>query len=234
MAIEKEPKLADPYINRAIVFIRLKEWKKAEADCTKAVELDTDNARSYHQRAIVRSQMGLHEAAFKDASRAARMEPTNPSVVFTRYLTCSRLGRNELGHFAGETYIGLQSWSDPWSPYMALLNSVSLRRAGYDDESLAILNEATKWVDNEKWPMPLVLYLQGETTAEPLMEHAVDADRKTLVHYYIGVNEWLTGDTTSARGHFEWVRDHGNMEFLQHMLAQDHLQELENEVGNRK
>ncbi len=234
MAIQMEPKLADPYVNRAIVFIRLKEWRKAEADCTKAIALDTDNARSYHQRAIARSQMGAHEAAFKDASRAARMEPTNASIVFTRYLTCSRLGRHELGHFAGETYIGLQSWSDTWSPYMALLNSVSLRRAGYDEESRVILNEATKWVNNEKWPMPLVLYLQGRINAEQLMELAVDVDRQTLAHYYIGANEWLNGDTIPARNQFEWVRDKGNQEFLQHMLAEDHLKELDNEAADRR
>jgi len=233
-AVQVQPKLADPYLNRAIVFIKLKEWKKAEADCTKAIELDPDNARSYHQRAVIRSQMGLHEAAFKDASRAVRMEPTNPSMVFTRFLACSRLGRHDLGHFAGETYIGIQSWADPWSPYMALLNSVSLRRAGYDEESRAILEETTKWLNRGDWPMPLVLYLHGDIPAENVMELATDNDRKTLAHFYIGVNEWLNGDAASARPHFEWVRDKGNKDFLQHMLAEDYLKELVVDGANGK
>jgi len=226
-AIQMAPKLADAYVNRAIVYIGLKNWKKAEADCTMAIKLDADNTRSYHQRAIIRSQMGLHEAAFADASRAARMDPTNPSVIFTRYLTCSRSGRHELAHFAGETYIGLQSWSDIWSPYMAFLNNISLRRAGYEEESRAILNEAVKWLDAVKWPMPILIYLQGGLDAEQLLALAIDKDRQTLAHYYIGANEWLNGNAAAARIHFEWVSNNGNKDFLQHMLVEDHLKELD-------
>jgi lipoprotein NlpI len=226
-AILLAPKLADAYVNRAIVYIGLKEWKKAEADCTTAIGLDPDNTRSYHQRAIIRSQMGLPDAAFAAASRAARMDPTNPSVVFTRYLTCSRSGRHELGHFAGETYIGLQSWSDIWSPYMALLNNISLRRAGYEEESRAILSEATKWLNAEQWPVPIVIYLKEDLDAEQLLALANDNDQKTLAHYYIGANEWLNGQANSARTHFEWVSANGNKDFLQHLLAEDHLKELD-------
>ena len=225
-AVEIQPTFADAYLNRAIMFVKLGEWKKAEADCTKAIELDADNARSYQQRAVARSQLGLREAAFADASRAVRMEPADPGIVFTRYLTCSRMGRHELCHFSGETYIGIQRWSDKWSPYMALLNSVSLRRAGYEEESQSILNEASKWLNNENWPMPLVLYLQGKLDAENLMERATDDERRTLAHYYIGVNEWLNGDVPSAKPHLEWVRDNGSKDFLQSMLAEDHLNEI--------
>lgn len=226
-AIKGNPELAEPYVNRAIVHIGLKDWETAEADCTKAIELDVDNSRAYHQRAVIRSQMGQHDAAFKDASRAVRMEPADPNIVFTRYLACSRSGRHELGHFAGETYIGLRSWSDKWSPYMALLNSVSLRRAGYGEEARAILTETTQWLNRDSWPMPLVLYLRGDIEADVLLEQANnDNDRMTLAHYYIGVNEWLNDDDRSALIHFEWVGAKGNKGFLQHMLAEDHLKEL--------
>lgn len=224
--IEIKPGDPTAYLNRAIAHIRLEEWKKAEADCSSAIELDSDNARSFHHRAVARSQMGEHESAFKDASRAARMEPTDPNVIFTRYLACSRLGRHDLGHFAGETYVGLQSWSDPWSPYFALLNSISLRRAGYQEEALAILKESARWLDHDAWPMPVVIYLRGDMDAPKLFDLAKDTDMLTIVHYYVGVDEWLGGNATSARKHFEWVRDQGNKEFLQYLLAKDHLMEL--------
>lgn len=226
-AMQIDPSNPDPFLNRAIVHSGLKQWPQAEADTTRCIELNPDNPRAWHQRAVARSQQGKTEAAFQDASRACRMQPASADFVFTRYLTTSRLGRHDLGHYPGEAYIGTMSWSDPWSPYMALLNHVALRRAGNEAEAKSILDEALQWVPAGTWPLPVIQYLRGELAEAELMNLATDNDRLTLARYYIGTNQWLDGDAASARVHFEWIREHGNPNFLQSLLASDYLAELD-------
>ena len=171
-------------------------------------------------------ELGRHEESFTDASRAVRMEPDNAQCVFIRYLLCSRTHRLHLGHAAGETYIGQRGWNDPWSPYIALLNHVMLRRAGDAKAANQILAEADRFVPADQWPAPILQFLRGNLSATELLASATERDRATLARYYVGVERWLAGDVTAARAHFDWITTSGDPSFLQHQLAADHWAEL--------
>jgi tetratricopeptide (TPR) repeat protein len=230
-AIKLSPKKAGLYVNRAVAYEKLEDWDKAEADCSAAIAIDPDDTNAFLQRAIVRSEMGRAQEAFKDASRAARMEPDNAQCVFIRHLTASRIGRHDLGHTAGETYIGIRGWTDTWSPYVALLNYVSLRRAGNRAGAEAILSEAAVSLSPDTWPAAVVLYLRGDVEEKDLLVLAEDPSRATLVHYYVGIRHWLDGDLPRAREQFEWVINKGDRNFLQFKLAGDHLKDMAHPPG---
>lgn len=225
-AIKLAPERSELLVNRAVAYERQKRWDRAEADCTTAIGVNAEDSRAYLQRAIVRTELGRHEEAFADASRAARMEPDNAQCVFIRYLLCSRTGRLHLGHTAGETYIGLRGWGDAWSPYVALLNHVMLRRAGDAKAAEHMLAEAENFGGSDQWPAPIIQFLHGKLATPELLGGATARDRATLARYYVGVERWLAGDATAARAHFEWITTNGDPSFLQHRLAGDHLQEL--------
>lgn len=225
-AIKLAPKRSELYVNRAVAYEKLGDWKAAEAECTTAIKFNFEDTRAFLQRAIARSEQGENEAAFEDASRAARMEPDNAQCVFIRFLTASRAGRFDLGHTAGETYIGIQGWADPFAPYVALLNYVALRRAGNESAADSILAEAAASLPANVWPAPVIHYLRGQIDAETMLSLAPDRDRETLARYYLGFKEWLGGDSAKAREQFEWIRAHGDHDFLQFKLAGDYLKEL--------
>lgn len=225
-AIELAPKRSELYVNRAVAYEKLGDWKAAESECTTAIKYNFEDTRAFLQRAIARSELGENEEAFQDASRAARMEPDNAQCVFIRFLTACRAGRYDLGHAAGETYIGIQGWNDPFAPYVALLNYVALRRAGNESTASSILAEAAASIPANQWPAPVIHCLRGDVDANTMLSLATDQDYETLARYYLGIKEWLAGDPAKAREQFEWIRAHGDHDFLQFKLAGDHLKEL--------
>jgi len=198
----------------------------ADADCTGAVKLNPEDTRAYLQRAITRAELGRNEEAFADASRTVRMEPDNAQCVFIRHFLASRLGRHDLGYVAGENYIGIRGWEDQWSSFIALLNYVSLRRAGNEAQARAALAEAAASTPADRWPLPVVEFLRGELSEASVLALATDPDRATLVRYYVGIHHWLAGDMAKAQELFTAIVTTGDTAFLQTKLAADHLQEM--------
>ncbi|HAV63619.1 MAG TPA: hypothetical protein DCY13_14790 [Verrucomicrobiales bacterium] len=225
-AIRLAPNSSDLHVNRGLVHVRLKQWQPAEDAFTRATEANHEDTRAFLHRAIALAELDRNEEAFRDASRAARMEPDNPQTVFIRHYLCSRLGRHDLGHTAGATYIGIQGWEDEAAPYVALLNHIALRRAGDLKSAKDILAEAATLLPTQDWPYAVIVHLQGALDEASLLALATDNDKLTLARYYIGMRCWLEGDATTAKGHFEWVVASGNSAFLQHRLAKDHLREM--------
>lgn len=231
-AIQLATNRSEILVNRAVALQKIGEWKRAEADCSAAVAINPEDTRAFLQRAIARAELGRNEDAFKDASRAVRMEPENSQCVFIRHLLASRTGRHDLGHVAGETYIGIHGWTDPWSPYIALLNYVSLRRAGNPAAASALVAEVRLTLPVADWPMPVAFYLHGDLDESALLALATQPDRATLARYYIGMQHWLNGDAAKARELFDVIVATGDRAFLQTKLASDHLQEMSAQAAN--
>jgi len=225
-AIQLEPQRPDLLLNRARAYQSAGQLELAEADCSAAAQLDSEETLAFLQRALIRTELGRQEAAFRDASRAVRMAPENEQCVFARYLVASRIGRHDLGHTAGETYIGIHGWNDASSPYIALLNYVALRRAGSDTAAHNTLAEAAASLSPDQWPTPVILYLRGELDESALLSLAHQPERAALARYYMGVRSWLEGDLQRAMELFRTVATTGESSLLQTKLAADHLKEL--------
>eukprot|EP00753_Platysulcus_tardus_P011855 PLAT3317.34.p2 GENE.PLAT3317.34~~PLAT3317.34.p2 ORF type:complete len:585 (-),score=233.52 PLAT3317.34:43-1770(-) len=60
--------------NRAQAYLKLKQWTKAEADCTAALSVDRMHGKSWSRRAAARNAQGKHKAALQDllTSRAIK------------------------------------------------------------------------------------------------------------------------------------------------------------------
>lgn len=225
-AIKLAPERSELLVNRAVALQKIGEWERAEADCSAAAKINPEDTRAFLQRAIARTELGRHQEAFQDASRAVRMEPENAQCVFIRHLAASRIDRHDLSHVAGENYIGIQGWFDPWSPYVALLNYVALRRAGDEAAARNTLAEAAAVLPLTDWPTPVIFYLRGDLDEAGLLALATAPDRATLARYYIGMKEWLDGNTTKARELFAAIATTGDQAYLQTKLAGDHLREI--------
>ncbi|KAJ8604787.1 hypothetical protein CTAYLR_001051 [Chrysophaeum taylorii] len=67
--------------NRAMAYLKLKEFHNAEADCTSALGIDPTHVKSLHRRAAARDALGKHRAALADVQAALKLEPSNKALA---------------------------------------------------------------------------------------------------------------------------------------------------------
>lgn len=65
------------YSNRAAAYLELGSFVQAEADCTKAINLDKKNVKAYLRRGTAREMLGYYKEATEDFRYALVLEPTN-------------------------------------------------------------------------------------------------------------------------------------------------------------
>ena len=66
--------------NRAMCYLKMKEFAKAEEDCNLALKLDAKHIKSYVRRASARNALGRHREALLDLEMASQLEPHNKQV----------------------------------------------------------------------------------------------------------------------------------------------------------
>eukprot|EP00903_Cladosiphon_okamuranus_P005495 g5477.t2 len=68
------------FSNRAMSYLKLKEFGKAEADCDSALRLDPRHVKSLQRRATARNALGKHRAALADLQTAAEIDQSSKQV----------------------------------------------------------------------------------------------------------------------------------------------------------
>ncbi|XP_067001811.2 RNA polymerase II-associated protein 3 [Anabrus simplex] len=65
------------YANRALCFLKTKDLKSAETDCTAAIQLDPTYVKAYVRRATARTELRQYKDAKEDLEKALELEPNN-------------------------------------------------------------------------------------------------------------------------------------------------------------
>ncbi|CAM9595111.1 unnamed protein product, partial [Hapterophycus canaliculatus] len=68
------------FSNRAMAYLKLKEFGKAEADTDAALRVDPRHVKSLQRRAVARNALGKHRAALGDLQTAAEIDPSSKQV----------------------------------------------------------------------------------------------------------------------------------------------------------
>lgn len=76
-AIKLNSNNAAYFNNRAAAYLELGSFIQAEADCTKAIDLDKKNVKAYLRRGTAREMLGYYKEAIEDFRFALVLEPTN-------------------------------------------------------------------------------------------------------------------------------------------------------------
>ncbi|KAI3815592.1 hypothetical protein L1987_15266 [Smallanthus sonchifolius] len=76
-AIKLNSNAATYFNNRAAAYLELGSFIQAEADCTKAIDLDKKNVKAYLRRGTAREMLGYYKEAIEDFRYALVLEPTN-------------------------------------------------------------------------------------------------------------------------------------------------------------
>lgn len=94
LALQKDPDVAIPYLNRALARIYLKELDGAIADCDKLVALGESNllAEAYCNRGLAKIHKGHNQAALADLDKALELKPRWPDALVNRSLARFKAG----------------------------------------------------------------------------------------------------------------------------------------------
>ncbi|KAI7743153.1 hypothetical protein M8C21_000166 [Ambrosia artemisiifolia] len=76
-AIKLNSTTATYFSNRAAAYLEMGSFIQAEADCTKAIDLDKKNVKAYFRRGTAREMLGFYKDAIEDFKYALVLEPTN-------------------------------------------------------------------------------------------------------------------------------------------------------------
>ena len=69
------------YSNRAMAYLKAKNFSKAEEDCCSAVRLCPGHVKSWNRRGTARNKLGRHRAAMRDFEQVLRLEPRNKQAT---------------------------------------------------------------------------------------------------------------------------------------------------------
>ncbi len=73
--LELEPRVADVWQTRGMLWVRAGRLDLAHADLTRAIELDPQSAVAYYNRAMVELDQGRDQEALADCDRALALQP---------------------------------------------------------------------------------------------------------------------------------------------------------------
>ncbi|KAJ3311756.1 hypothetical protein HDV04_003768 [Boothiomyces sp. JEL0838] len=69
-----------PLVNRALCYLKIQDYKSAEADCDKVLQVDVKNIKALHRRGLARKNLKKYGDAKKDFQDCLVLEPANSTV----------------------------------------------------------------------------------------------------------------------------------------------------------
>ncbi|XP_053672061.1 peptidyl-prolyl cis-trans isomerase D [Anopheles nili] len=68
------------WLNQAIVYVRIKDYRNAVYACNAALAIDPDNAKALYRRGIAQNELRNYEQAQVDLARALQRKPDDPLI----------------------------------------------------------------------------------------------------------------------------------------------------------
>jgi lipoprotein NlpI len=121
----------------------------------------------------------------------------------------------------------LQGWKGELAVYAVILGHLAARLEKDEQAAAKFLKDSAGKLD-EAWPYPSVQYLRGEIDEEALLKLATDDDKRTEARCFLGLDHLLKGNRDKALAHFRWVKEKGNVSYVQYGIAVAELKRLEN------
>ncbi len=94
-AAEREPKTVPELLDRGLTWLNQKEYNRAIADFTRAIQLDPNSAKAYVYRAEAWGARHHRDQELADLDEAIRLEPKNIQYRLSRATSWSAQGRHE-------------------------------------------------------------------------------------------------------------------------------------------
>ena len=118
--------------------------------------------------------------------------------------------------------------------YAVILGNLAARQSGDEPGARAFLDDAAGKLDVTAWPHPVVQFLRGEIDEPAPPALAIDDDKRTEAHCFLGLDCALRKHKDEARAHYQWVKEHGNPRFVEYTIVPAELDRLANPGATAK
>jgi predicted Zn finger-like uncharacterized protein len=218
-ALELQPKLLPLQMFQVKLLLCRGEDDGALAAAERLVTDQPKSAEALACRAGVRAWRGEDDKARADYAAALVLDPKSLMVYLMRGWFHLCADRAEEAARDADAGLKLGGPRDPQSPYFAILAHCA-RRQKQADAARRLVAESIDDNKPKHWPQPILRYLHDDMSAKELFRAADNDDQRTEARAYAGVVLWLSGATDKAREHLQWVRDHGNRDFVEYDLTE--------------
>ena len=199
-------------------------FELAIADYTTAIRIDPNYATAYCNRGVAYAEIGEYDRAIADDTKALELDPNlNDEIYRSRALAYFYKNDNESAYRDTVIYLKRNGIKGDAAPYGIMIGYLGLRKIGDTTRADTFLKGWLKLLKPGDWSTQVLKYFAGQMTADELLALAIDNDKQTEAHAYIG--EILLSENKKAEAfeHFNWVKNHGNKTFVEYHIS---LQEL--------
>jgi len=216
-ALEINPRSKDALLFRGVAYADQAEYDLALRDYNEALRIDPAFVSPYAIRAGTLVKKGDYKGAVADFTRGLELGAGNAALYSRMWAS---LYANDGKAASADAQKLLQTdLSENQRPYVLIAGYLGLRKQNKVAEASAFLRVALKQPNDISWPTQVMRFLLGDLSEKQLTQLATDNDKATEARAYIGMMKILTGDSSSAKLHFEWVKANGNKTFAEYDLA---------------
>jgi lipoprotein NlpI len=234
-AIQLNPRHQHAYVNRGAAYYQSGDLDRAVADYDLAIQLNPEDGRAYIARGVAFYGKGDIDRALSEYEQAIRLNPQDENALLHR--AAAYRAKGELEHAiadydqlielkpknarayrdramtylqAGSTLKSLadldqSSELDPKDVYTALWRDIVVKRSNLPGR----LAEATRDLDMNKWPAPIVRLFLGELPPEAVFAAAADPigwkkrGQVCEANFYVGALALQRGEREGAQRLFQ-------------------------------
>ena len=225
-AIRLDPGSEVGWNNRGVAWRAKGEPDKAIADYNEAIRLDPKYASAFNNRGLAWRAKAEPDKAIADYNEAIRLDPKLASAYFSRAVLDISTRRD--GATAGmRTVVELEKGKGKFATYAVILGHLAARIAQDGATAKELLGPLAETLDTSAWPYPAVRFLRGDLDEAQLLALAVDTDKRTDAHCFLGLHHDVEGRREEALAHYRWVKEHGTRSFIDYGIAVAELARLE-------
>jgi tetratricopeptide (TPR) repeat protein len=228
--IKLNPEYAGAFYYRASTWLAKKEYDKAINDFNQAIRLDPKVADKFARRGSTWLAKKEYDTAIKDYDEAIRLDPKDADNF-----SCRGIGwgiQKQYGKAIKDFEDAVRL--DPKDSYPVIYGYLTARAAGNEARAARFLKDAVGKLDESDWPYPVIKYLRGEIDEPALIKLAIDDDKLTEVHCYLGLDDLSKGRKNEAIANFQWVKERGAAGNIEYAIAIAELERLKASAAKSK
>jgi lipoprotein NlpI len=217
-AVADEPKELKWLLARGRLENTMNQPEKAIADFTRALNIDTNNARVYHERGTAYFKLGRIKESIADWDRFVQILPDQEPQHWQRGIALYYAGEYERARKQFE----LHQKVNPYDVENAVWHFLCVaRQQGIEKAKVALIPIQ---VDRDpRIPMKEVFALYaGKAKPEDVLAAAKDRGEKFFAHLYLGLYYEANGDKAKTREHIDKAANEFSMNHYMGDVARVH------------
>ncbi|NBB78908.1 MAG: tetratricopeptide repeat protein [Verrucomicrobia bacterium] len=218
-ALQENEKSLPARLGQAMIFAE----QQRHLDAFQAFDIITDqhprHAFAWNGRGLAAFNLENFDEALLSFKQATAEQPMNGFFYESLAWTLMCDGQFQEAAQSAKQATLMYHKSSESSAYPLLIAYFSYLETGDVRNAQTTLRYAAENKPPNRWPAPVVDYLQGTLTEAELISFVTDTTQETEAHTYIGLKLRKEGEADAAGKHLSWVAQHGDPRVFEYTLA---------------